>query len=68
MLGRVIMLPLCFAENEIDGQSFLELTESEVKELLKPFKLGVFKKIIRLQKEVRSMGCCLFSIFSAGSP
>lgn len=42
------------AENEIDGQCFLELTETELKDLIKPFKLGVLKKIIRLQKEVCS--------------
>jgi hypothetical protein len=40
------------ADGEIDGQSFLELTEPELRELLKPFKLGILKKIIRLQKEI----------------
>ena len=39
-------------DGEIDGQSFLELTEPELRELLNPFKLGVLKKVIRLQKEV----------------
>lgn len=34
--------------NEIDGRDFLELTENDVKELVKP--LGQVKKIIRLQK------------------
>ena len=39
-------------DGEIDGQSFLELTGPELRELLNPFKLGVLKKVIRLQKEV----------------
>ena len=40
-----IIIPFdCSVENEIDGQCFLELTETDVKELVKP--LGVVKKII----------------------
>ena len=38
------------ADNDIDGEVFCELTEEEVKELVKP--LGVVKKIVRLQKSV----------------
>jgi hypothetical protein len=34
----------------IDGESFMELTEVDIKELVKP--LGVVKKIIRLLREV----------------
>ena len=39
-----------FAANMIDGEAFLELTEVDVKELVKP--LGVVKKILRLLREV----------------
>ena len=38
------------ADNEIDGETFLELTESEIKSLVS--KLGVFKKIMRLKSKV----------------
>ena len=37
-----------FAENKVDGEAFLELTEQDVKEMIKP--LGQVKKIMRLQK------------------
>lgn len=40
-------------ENEIDGQCFIELKESELKELVKP--LGVVKKILRIQQQVNFM-------------
>lgn len=36
------------AENEIDGSAFLDLTEADVKELIKP--LGTVKRIIRLKQ------------------
>ncbi|XP_064403971.1 uncharacterized protein LOC135349363 isoform X1 [Halichondria panicea] len=36
-----------FEDNEIDGEAFLELTENDIKELVKP--LGVVKKLVRLQ-------------------
>ena len=35
-------------ENEIDGAAFFDLTENDVKEMIKP--LGQVKKIIRIQK------------------
>lgn len=38
---------LNFVENNIDGEAFLELTETEVKSLVS--KLGTAKKILRLQ-------------------
>ena len=37
-------------ENEIDGASFLELTETDIKEIVKP--LGIVKKILRLKRKV----------------
>lgn len=37
-------------ENEIDGSAFMELTEADIKQLIKP--IGVVKKIIRLQKSL----------------
>jgi hypothetical protein len=39
-----------FDENEIDGAAFLELTESDVKDLVNP--LGIVKKVIRLQQQI----------------
>ncbi len=48
-------------ENQIDGESFLELTESDIKELVKP--LGVVKKIIRLVREVRSHAVLLRALY-----
>ena len=54
VLGYVIYLYIfvfmCFTENQIDGESFLDLTEGDIKEVVKP--LGVVKKIVRIQKEV----------------
>ena len=35
-------------ENEIDGSAFMDLTEADIKQLIKP--LGAVKKILRLQK------------------
>ena len=43
-------------ENEIDGAAFQELTECDVKYLVKP--LGIVKKVIRL-KQVNSYYRCL---------
>ena len=37
-------------DNEIDGPAFIELTENDIKTMIKP--LGVVKKILRLQKSV----------------
>ena len=34
-------------ENEIDGAAFFELTEKDVKEMIKP--MGQIKKIMRIQ-------------------
>ena len=45
------------SENQIDGESFLALTESDVKEMVKP--IGVVKKIMKLQREVYSTWCAL---------
>ena len=46
------------ADNQIDGECFLELSESEVKELVKP--LGIVKKILRiLRKVIFFNGVCL---------
>ena len=41
---------LFYSENEIDGDCFLELTESDIKGLVP--KLGLVKKICRLQASV----------------
>ena len=35
--------------NKIDGARFLELTEADIKEIVKP--LGIMKKILRLKKK-----------------
>ena len=43
----LIKAPFC-TDNKIDGIAFSELSEDEVKAIVKP--LGVVKKIIRLQK------------------
>lgn len=48
-----------FAENKIDGETFLELSEDDVKSLVKP--LGVVKKILRLQKPLLPV-CSSFNI------
>ena len=37
-------------ENQINGESFLELTESDVKEMVKP--IGVVKEVVKLQRKV----------------
>ena len=37
-------------ENEIDGSAFMDLTEADIKQLIKP--LGAVKKILRLQKSL----------------
>ena len=39
-------IPL-FADNVIDGESFLELSEDDIKEIVKP--IGIVKKILKLQ-------------------
>ena len=41
---------MLYTENEIDRESFLELSEADVKELVKP--LGVVKKLVRLKSGV----------------
>lgn len=38
-------------DNEIDGEAFLDLTEGDVKEIVKP--LGQVKKIMRLQTALK---------------
>lgn len=38
-------------DNQVDGECFLELSESDVKEIVKP--LGIVKKILRLIREVK---------------
>lgn len=38
------------SENQIDGESVLELTETDVKEMVKP--IGIVKKVVKLQREV----------------
>jgi len=40
-----------FIENEVDGESFIDLSESDLKEMM-PNKVGVVKKILKLQQEV----------------
>ena len=47
----------CSTDNEIDGRSFIDLSWSEVRELVKP--LGIAKKLARLQKEVGCICVCL---------
>ncbi len=53
-----------YLENEIDGESFLELTESDVQKLVK--SLGVVKKISKLinslQIQVKFI-CMYFFLF-----
>lgn len=41
---------LSFLENEIDGEAFCELSETDIKAIIKP--LGIVKRIIRLQKSI----------------
>ena len=48
---------MTYADNDIDWEAFLELTESEVKSLVP--KLGTAKRILRLQSSV----VCLTSMF-----
>jgi len=38
-------------ENEVDGESFMDLSEADLKEMM-PKKMGVVKKILKLQQEV----------------
>ena len=40
-----------FIDNEVDGESFMDLSESDLKEMI-PNKMGVVKKILKLQQEV----------------
>ena len=48
-MSDVILVISAFSkDNEIDGPAFCELTEEEIKQMVKP--LGVVKRIIRLQK------------------
>ena len=46
----MLLVLFTVVENEIDGATFLELTESEIKGLVP--KLGLAKKICRLQCSV----------------
>ena len=50
--GYYFYLTATFLENHVDAESFLELTENEIKQLIKP--LGVVKKLVILQKKVPS--------------
>ena len=47
-----------YTENEVDGESFMALTESDLKEMM-PKKIGVIKKILKLQQEV---GLCTHTL------
>ena len=47
---RINVMLLMFVEHQLDGQSFLDLSELDIKGIVKP--LGVVKKLLRLQKEV----------------
>lgn len=47
-------------DDQIDGAAFTELTEGEVKAIVKP--LGVVKKILRLQKSIVQSVSLLFSL------
>ena len=47
-----------FLEEEVDGQAFMDLTEDDIKSLGK--KIGVIKKLCRLQKSVS----CLINVHS----
>ena len=38
-------------DNAVDGESFLDLSESDLKEMI-PNKMGVVKRILKLQQEV----------------
>ena len=51
--GFFLLLPI---DNEIDGECFIELSDAEVKELIKP--LGIAKKVIRIIKEVSNLCSC----------
>lgn len=47
---------MTYADNDIDWEAFLELTESEVKSLVP--KLGTAKRILRLQSSVVCLTLC----------
>ena len=49
---------LDFAENEIDGQAFSELTEDDVRRMTE--KLGIVKKICRLKVVM----CCILFLYA----
>lgn len=46
----IIFIFLVYIVNEIDGEAFLELSEDDIKEIIKP--LGVVKKVSRILKTV----------------
>lgn len=48
------LLLLFQLDNEIDGEAFLDLSEKDVKEIVKP--LGQVKKIMRLQSTLNVAG------------
>ena len=43
-------------DNEVDGESFMDLSESDLREMI-PNKLVVVKKILMLQQEVHKQVC-----------
>lgn len=49
---KLLLSPIAifYVDNEIDGTAFGELTEDDVKTIIKP--LGVVKKIMRLQRSI----------------
>ena len=48
------------ADNEIDGDAFLELSEDDIRTLVP--KLGMVKKICRLQKQLVSQFVCYLKL------
>ena len=42
-----------YLDNEVDGDTFMELSEADFKEMI-PGKIGVVKKLIRVQRTVNS--------------
>ena len=52
-------------ENEIDGEAFLQLSESNLKEMI-PNKIGIVKKIQRLQEKVSLID--IFTVYMIYAP
>lgn len=42
---------LIFQDNEVDGDTFMELTEADFKEMV-PGKIGIVKRLMRVQGKV----------------